>query len=154
MSIVVNPFGKVHATFQDAKEFSHKESYWARIQRKDGAIEYKFLKAGTRDHEELIKAKDEGDVTKVILFSARELKDYKGCFERAADCAESVSVIGHILKGKEDNIIKLTEDMMRKGFSREEGIKIIKGAAGGEEWINARLRQLGDLFYGESKKAA
>lgn len=152
MSIVLNPFGKVHATFKDAQKFSHKESYWARVQRKDGIIEYKYLKKSTQDHQNLIDAKKKGDVEKVILFEEREMKDIKGCFERAADSVESVSVLAHILKGKDENLIKMDEDMMRKGFSHEEGIKLIKEAKIEYEWINARLRQLGDLIYGESRR--
>jgi len=149
----LNPFGKVHATFKDTEQYAHKESYWARLQRKDGTIEYRYLKALSNDHKMLEKEIAEGDVKKVILFEEKEMEDIKGCFERAAESVEAVVVLAHILKNKDVDMMKEDGGLLRKGFPHDDGMKLIGEANKELEWINGKLTALGNLCLGEAGKS-
>ena len=74
MAIVnFNLTGGIAATLKEMEAYSHKKSYWARVVRKDGFIEYKYINYEEKDHEKLMAAIKSGDVQHVMAFEGKEL---------------------------------------------------------------------------------
>lgn len=153
MSVInINPFGGVEASIQDIRRHAHKRSYWARIVRKNGYIEFKYLNKETKDHEKLEDAIKKGDVQHVMLFEGAEIEDIKKVVEMVVEEVKAALVMAHIEKEQLHNLLKEDKELGMKGFPRGDLKKLETEVFGTLNKINAELRTAGNMLIGESSK--
>ncbi len=148
-----NPFGGAHASFKDMEQYSHKKSYWARVVRKDGAIEYKYLKKQSKDADNLDKAIKAGDVNHVMMWEEEDIKDTKEILKMVVDQVQAAMIMAHIQKNGLHDLLKKDKSLTDKGFPAESARKLEKEIVEELAHINNQLRSLANMLIGESAKS-
>lgn len=148
----INVAGGVESAFKDAEAYQHRKSYWARVVRKDGLIEYRHLKAENHDDKKLDEAIKKGDVHQVMFWEEKEIGDIKEVIKRVIDEVKAALVMAHIQKKQLHELLKKDERIGGKGFPKDvlkklegEGIKEIAE-------IDSQLKKVANMLLGESNK--
>ena len=148
-----NPVGGVKASITEMNQYSHKKSYWARIVRKDGAIEYKYLQKESRDHKNLEEAIEKGDVNHVMMWEEEEIKDTKEIIKMVVDQVQAAMIMAHIQKQGLHNLLKEDKKLAGRGFP-EKNYRELQAAIVHElAEINSHLRNVANMLLGESSKS-
>ncbi len=149
----VNLSGGLRAAFSSSKRFSHKKSYWARIIRKDGTVEYKYLKKEAKDHKQFEKAVRSGDVTHVMYWEEKDIEDTKEIMKMVFEQVEAALVMAHIQKNDLHELLKEDEKIGARGFPEDNIKKLERDIVQELAEINDKLRSLANMLLGESSKS-
>jgi hypothetical protein len=134
------------------EEAAHDRSYWARIVRKSGDIEYRYLRKEEKDLMKLRAAHKRGDVKHVILWGESELEHTKMMLGSLYEQIKSALIMAHIQKENLHHLLEEDTEIGARGMPPER-LEQLKGEALAEfDDINATLRRLGSVLIGESER--
>lgn len=134
-------------TMEDA---GRDRSYWARIVRKNCAIEYKYLKKETKDLEKLKKAWKKGDVEHVIMWAESEIDNTKIILESLFQQVKSALIMAHIQKENLHHLLQENKEIGARDLPATNMKNLKEEVLNEVNDIDDRLRRLGSMLTGES----
>jgi len=145
-----NPLLRAEVSLITMEETGRDRSYWARIIRKNGAIEYKYLKKETKDLEKLREACKRGDVEHVIFWGESEIENTKIILNLLFEQVKSALIMAHIQKENLHHLLQEDEEIGARGLPATELNKLKREVLDEIADVDDRLRKLGSILTGES----